>query len=74
MGDYATHLYVIYDAEGKPHPVPPANNNMNIDVPQHCPEILINPPGDPPVELTEEKEEIMVGQIWSGQQSSLLSP
>ena len=63
VGDYATHSYVIYDAEGNPHPVPPADGNMNADTPQQCPEILVNPSGDPPVELTDqEREEIMVGQ------------
>lgn len=63
VGNYATHSYVIYDTEGRPQPVPPADDNMNPDIPQQCPEILVNPSRDPLVELTDkEKDEIMVGQ------------
>lgn len=61
IGDYSTHSYVIYDADRRPHPVPPAEGNMGT-IPL-APEILVNPSREPPTELTDqEKEEIVVGQ------------
>ena len=65
IGDYASHSYIIYDTEGKPHPVPPNEKTGIEERNGGPPDAEINPQleAGPNRQLADhEREEIVAGQ------------